>query len=237
MPDPTKPTWEPLPGTSDVFTLEKVLDSGWSLRSVAVRLEGGGLALVSPVRGTVKATEAWLREQGGVRYLLAPNHFHHMGIPPALDLFPDAHVVASRTAGPRLARQLDRSIEDLDGLAGALPKKVTLLEPPGIKAGEVWVRAETDIGVAWAVCDAFFNVTRPIKGMFGIGVRVMGIANGLAIGRTFKLLALADKKAYRSWVLDSIETDPPSVLVPAHGSVLEDAALGEKMRALTEKRL
>ncbi|MBF5045017.1 DUF4336 domain-containing protein [Aggregicoccus sp. 17bor-14] len=61
------------------------------LRGLAVRLADGGLALISPPSQLAQGRSG-LETLGPVRALVAPNLFHHLGLPAAQRLFPEARV-------------------------------------------------------------------------------------------------------------------------------------------------
>ncbi len=63
-------------------------------RMTVARLEGGGIALHSPVPLT-EGVIAALGELGPVRLVIAPNDFHHLYLPAAVADFPDAEVWGS----------------------------------------------------------------------------------------------------------------------------------------------
>jgi len=96
--------WERvLPGTP-LWSIERKDARGFSLRSVAVELHDGGLAVVSPIRTLETDAVAQLAELGPVRFLVAPNHYHHLGLAAWRERFPDARVVCAPAAHPRLVR-------------------------------------------------------------------------------------------------------------------------------------
>ena len=227
--------WVPIDERAGLFALEKVVASGWCWRGLAVRLEGGEVALVSPVRGTLERSRASLEALGRPTFALAPNHYHFMGIAEART--PELTCVASAAARPRLTAKCGHAFEPLEALRERLPPGVTLLEPPGLASGEVWLRAETERGVAWAVCDAFFNVNNALSGMMGLVLRATSTAPGLRIGKTFDWLVLRDKRAYRRWLEERIAEAAPRILIPSHGDVVIDDALPERLRELVARRL
>ena len=87
--------WVPIDERAGLFALEKVVASGWCWRGLAVRLEGGEVALVSPVRGTLERSRETLDAIGRPTFALAPNHFHYMGVAEART--PELACVASET--------------------------------------------------------------------------------------------------------------------------------------------
>jgi hypothetical protein len=59
----------------------------------------------------------------------------------------------------------------------------------------------------------------------------------LRIGRTFTGIHIGDKTAYREWLLAELEADPPNILVPGHGAILETDDLPDRLTALAKRRL
>lgn len=169
--------------------------------------------------------------------LFAPNHFHHVGLDEWRARFPEALVVCSDRARPRLSRQhrgLDfRPLEEASGL---LPSGVSFLVPEGTRNGEAWLRIEGETGVTWVVSDAFFNVDAPIHGPAGLFLRMTKASPGLSLGNTFKWLATRDRRAYRSWLLRQLEADAPKQVVFGHGETLTGDVPG-RLRELVARRL
>jgi hypothetical protein len=112
-----------------------------------------------------------------------------------------------------------------------------VLQPEGNKAGEVWLRVESSEGIAWVVCDAFFNIAQLAGGLGSLPLRLSGTAPGLRIGGTLSLLHLSDKRAYKDWVLRQLQLDRPNVLVPSHGDVARGPDLSERLTRLIHERL
>lgn len=229
--------WRPIDERAGLYELEKVVDSGWCWRALAVRLTDGSSLVVSPVKGTLEKSAASLEAIGRPSFALAPNHFHFLGLREARDRYPELTCVSSAVAARRLTSKCGHAFGSLDALRERLPSSITVLEPPGIKTGELWLRAETERGVAWVVSDAFFSVENPLKGMMGMILRATQTAPGLRIGSTFLWLALGDRRAYRRWLEERIEEDRPRLLVPSHGDVTHDDGLPDRLRALAAARL
>lgn len=227
--------WEVIDEAAGLFTIEHAASSGWCWRALALRLDGDELLLVSPIRGTLE--RAPLDGIGRPVLALAPNHFHHLGLPEARARHPELVCVATSAARPRLARKHAHAFAPMEVLRERLPRGVEVLEPPGLKNGEAWLRIETSRGVAWAVCDAFFHVTRPVSGAMGMMLRATQTVPGLRIGSTFLWLATRDRRAYRSWLEERVRADRPRVLIPSHGEVLADEALPDRLAELAARRL
>jgi hypothetical protein len=214
-----------------LWEAEHLSDAGLPLRSVAIELRGGGVCVISPTRSIDPAP--LVEHAGSVRYLLAPNHFHYLGVQRWLEQCPGAVAVCSPVAKRRLAKKVDVPWSDLDDLASALPDDASLLVPEGTRNGEVWVR----LGKTWIVCDAFFNLPHLPSGALGVFCRLTQTGPGLKLGQTWKYLALADSKAYAAWLRGVLDEHPVERLVPAHGAVEAGVDLAARLRGLVDARL
>ncbi len=229
--------WERvLPGTP-LWSIERKDARGFSLRSVAVELRDGGLAVFSPIRQLDGDALTQLAALGPVRFLVAPNHFHHLGLATWRERHPNARLVCSAVARPRLARNTHLEPEPIEALSVALPPMVQVLLPPGLKNGELWLRLRTPDWCVWVVSDAFFHIPTLPKGALGLFCRVTGTAPGLRIGGTFLALGVGDRQAYREWLLRRLEDDRPLALVPGHGDVLVGDDLAARLAHLSSVRL
>ena len=207
---------------------------GNNARMVFIGLGNGELLVVTP--GALPSEERWaeVAQWGRPRFLLAPNHFHNSGLGAWKTRFPDAEVVAHPTAVPRLRKKLTGiAVSDLTALNAALPPHVRLLSPPGARQGETWVSVDTAAGRAWFVTDSIINEPRmpgPPLGWLGWAV---GFRAGLMTNPFFKRLFLPDKAAYKLWVAEQLEREPPALFVPAHGDPLQGPDLLERLTAIT----
>ena len=123
-------------------------------------------------------------------------------------------------------------------LKDKLPENITLLEPPAIRYGEVWLRVAGSSGVSWIVCDAFFNYARFSKKPIARGIqKLFKAAPGLKISFLVKTFMIKDRKKYKEWVKEQLDRDRPTTLVPAHGEILRDPELPQKIRDLLDERL
>jgi len=190
----------------------------------------------SPVRGLGDEAHRELSALGTPECLVAPNHYHHLGLAEYAAAYPGAAIVASATALPRLRKKHALAIADESRLRGALPPHISLHVPPGTRAGELWLSVAGASGRAWVVCDAFFNVAHAPRTPMGLLLRALGIAPGLRIGTSF-LWLLRDRAAYCDWLLSKLAEERPTLLVPSHGDVVQDDSLPERLRALVERRL
>lgn len=200
-----------------VFRAAKREASGWEQAMHVLRLEGGSLLVHSATRLGGEAMEE-LRALGEVRWLLAPNHFHHLGLSAYREAFPEARVVASATATRRL-RAKGYDVTPLADVDLGLPAGASVLVAEGTKNGEVVVSWPTPGGRLWIVCDAFFNVPS-LRGATGVLLRALGVGPGLAIGRTFHWVGIDDRRVYRAWLERALEQEAPDALSFSHGESL-----------------
>ncbi len=228
-------TWRPVLGADSVWRAESVV-SGVPLRSVAVRLRDGQLAVYSPIRGLPRAAHAQLAALGRPALLVAPNHFHNLGLPEYASAHAGAAIVSSATAAPRLRRRCGHPVGDESALRARLPADAAVLVPPATRAGEMWLSLLTPAGRAWVVGDGFFNIARTPRTPMGLLLSALGISPGLRIGSSYRWL-IRDRAAYRTWLLDQLSREAPTVLIPCHGEILSDSALPARLRQLVESRL
>ncbi|MFO0549547.1 MAG: hypothetical protein U0271_14235 [Polyangiaceae bacterium] len=204
---------------------------GGRARMVALGLEGGGLVVWSPgvPERQGNALED-LRNFGEPRFLLAPNHFHNLGIPHWTRSFPSARVVASERARTRLSKKLPGIVIDgLEGLSRALPPGTRLLCPPNAKQGETWLAVERDTLRALVVCDAIVNMQH-----VSIPFKILGFRARLMLNPFFKRFFMGDRAAHRAWMLAELGAHPPNLLIPAHGEMLQGARVADDLRRVVE---
>ncbi|GDX80922.1 hypothetical protein LBMAG42_27330 [Deltaproteobacteria bacterium] len=202
------------------------------LRQVALRLADGDLVVVSPIGSTPEPTHEALLAIGTPSLLLAPNFFHNLGLKRWIERHPHAVTVATEAATGRLRRKTPVPIHAIEGLRERLPPHVTLIEPPFTRTGEVWLRVEGEGGVGWVVCDAFFNFPNLPSGVIGWFIAATFNGPGLAIGGTFRVLALRDRPAYAAWLRAQIAADRPVWIAPSHGDLIAGPKLPERLQRL-----
>ncbi|MEQ1564302.1 MAG: hypothetical protein ABMA64_01605 [Myxococcota bacterium] len=203
------------------------------VRTFVFGLRDGGLCAVSP-GGRDEQRFAELEAHGPVRFLLAPNHFHNLGLASWKARFPDARVVAHPLALPRLRKRVpELGFEDLTALEAALPEGVRLFSPPATQ-GETWVSAKTADGSTWFVTDGILNETELPRGVMGWGMWAMGFRTGLLTNPMFKRLFVR-KAEYQEWVRQQLALDPPTRFVPCHGAVLTGPDVAAALREVTDR--
>ncbi|MEP3278016.1 MAG: hypothetical protein ABJN26_01465 [Stappiaceae bacterium] len=206
----------------NVFVAEK-----GGLRCSAIRLKTGNICLFSPVQGLGDTARESLAALGPVTQVLAPNHYHNKGLIEYSEAFPEATLCAPERATPRLEKQTGLSFEPLDNVKTELPDTVQIIEPRGLKTGEIWLRAQSEDQLAWLVVDAFCGS----KGS------MTGVSDTPGMLGTFPSFGIADKPVYKSWVEKQIEADQPTSIIPCHGQMVGADNLAGKLLALVGDKL
>ena len=207
----------PIPNFPEIWSAQK-----GTLRCTALRLRDGSVCLYSPVLGLGEEAETSLAALGEVAYLLAPNHYHHKGLPEYARAFPKAKIVCSDGARPRLEKQTGLTFEGLKGLEDLLPDGCAIAAPDGLKTGEVWLVFKTGRERLWIVCDSF-------KGPKGGVGHVGGTVEMLGAFPTF---GIKDKDAYALWLEGRIAVDEPTMIAPCHGSLVRSERLATDVMSL-----
>ena len=193
-----------------------------TLRCTALRLRNGSLCLYSPVQGLGEGAKSSLTALGEVAYLLAPNHYHHKGLNEYAQAFPEATIVCSKLAHPRLIKQTGLTFDVLDRLESLLPNGCTIAQPDGLKTGEVWLVVKTEQERVWIVCDSF-------KGPSG---KVGDVAQTVEMLGTFPTYGIRDRDVYSAWIESRSAADDPTMVIPCHGSMVRCEHLATDVTSL-----
>lgn len=191
---------------------------GWTLNMILVRLPSGGLLVHSPTFGGDQVY-AEVEAYGRPEVLLAPNHYHHLSLQRYRERYPDARAVCSDGARPRLEKKGHAGLGRLDQIA--LFPGAHFLELPHVKNGEVWISLPGEGGPTFIVCDGLFHLPKAPPGAIGLILRALGVAPGLKLSRTFRWL-IRDRRAYRAWLLETLQSERPRRVLFSHGDPLVD---------------
>ncbi len=206
------PVFSELSCLQDVY----VARSG-KLWCAVIRLADRSLCVYSPLPGLADETYESLRQLGSVKILLAPNHYHNRGIAGHVEQFPDADLISSSNAKPRLKKQTGLEFKGLEILAKHLPYHIQIVEPEGLKTGEVWLEITANKkSPALIVCDAFTSIAAN-AGEFSETPSMLG---------TFPKYGVGDRAVYTSWAKEKIARLSPTLMVPCHGQPVRNVALG-----------
>ncbi len=211
--------------------------SGWGWNTIAVRLQDESLLLTSPTSDMSDAEHAELNQIGIPRFILVSNHYHNLGVDEFVSRYPSVQVLCSEVAKQRLTHKLQSPLQHLDTAQEYLPSELRILEPAGTKTGEVWVELQKDNASAWIVADAFFNLLQHPSGLMNLPARLTQVTPGLQLGKMFRWFAIRDRTAYKHWFERAVTRATPTLLVPAHGEVLQDAELARRLLTLLHARL
>ncbi len=192
-----------------------------TLRCTAIRLKSGGLCLYSPVAGLSAGILESLKALGDVQMLLAPNHYHNKGLKEYHAAFPEAKLCCSVKAKPRLEKITGLTFDTLGDLARDLPDSLQILEPDGLKTGEIWIRVTERDQLAWILTDAFAGP----KG------KQDDMSDKPELLGTFPKFGVADKEIYSRWVNETLSREAPTLIIPCHGTMISDLNLEKALRA------
>ena len=215
------PRWTVFDPDARILTCEYSFGPG-----LATSLAAGGdagLVIVSPpcrVAGTVLDE---VERFGPVCALVASNAFHHMGLAQWKARFPQAALFAPAQSIARVQKQ--SGLQDIRPLAeaGALTgPRLSLIDMPHYRTGEVLVRIDAARGRVWYVTDVILNM--PVLPRHPVARLLFGLtrsAPGLRFNNLAPLFMVRDKAALRRWIADEAAQRPPRWLIPAHGDVVD----------------
>ncbi|MEP5154894.1 hypothetical protein [Planktotalea sp.] len=201
----------PVAGFEGIYTAQK-----GNLRCTAVKLATGGVCLYSPVLGLGPVAMESLGKIGKVTHLLAPNHYHHKGLGEFHTAFPEAILCCSAAAKPRLEKQTSLSFTSLEEVPLPLAGGWDVLEPKGLKTGEIWMQSSTTDSTLWIVTDAFCGAKAPIGAV---------VEHPELLG-TFPKFGVKDRAEYLAWLTQTLQNKAPTTIAPCHGALVSGANVG-----------
>lgn len=207
--------------------------AGWSLGMRVVRV-GQELVVYSPTKTSDDVFDR-LDALGRVSTLIAPNHFHHLALPAFRARYPEARVLASERAIVRLTSQGHRDLRAIE--RASMPEGVSIHVAEGTRSGETFLSYTRAGKKTLVVCDAFFHVNTPVRGVIGAILHATATTPGLKVGRTFKYMALSDARAYRRWAEQTIRAVAPERVLFSHGEPLERAGVTDALLRAIDERL
>jgi len=215
-------------GVSDFYKLES-FDNFYHAQSkklacIAFGLKTGGMCVYSPIKGSAAKPFFGSDRVEAVTAILAPNHYHNAGVSEFADAFPRASVICSKVAKPRLQKVTGLKFQTIEVIEPELPKGMNLLEPPGLKTGEVWISIEFGHSTALIVTDAFSS------GFSGPGV----YESEPEMLSTFPKYGVKDAAIYKNWACQTISSFKPTLLLPCHGSPVKHPDLSARLLVLLD---
>ena len=210
--------WTVVDATLPVLVYEYTFAPGAHSNTLAVGGPEGLVVFSAPSRPKDEAF-AELETHGKVRALVAPNAFHHLGLPAWKARYPDASVFAPAQSVARVEKKTKiQGIRPISEAAALVGPAVTLTDMPFYRTGEVLVRITTATDLIWYLTDLVLNMPElpkpfPIHQLFkwtksGPGLRPNGVG---------PVFMVKDRPALYRWMREEIRKAPPTMLLPCHG--------------------
>ncbi len=193
-----------------------------------VELGDRKVCLINPIKGSPNDVIESIKDIGEVAFILAPNHYHNKGVEEHCDHFDRGILCSSAAAIPRLKKITGLALQNTNKLAKALPKGMSLLTPPGLKTGEVWLRIKQKKELVWIVTDAFCGPDAPDE---------ESKDNWPDFPKLFPRVGVKERDVYRIWLINQIKEDEPTTVIPCHGGLLQPDDLAEQLMDIAENRI
>ncbi len=198
----------------------RIMGLALGTRSTIVRLEDGGLVLISP--GPLETEVApEISALGPVRAIVAPNLLHHLYLEPASNSHPEAKVLVAPGLKDKLARmqreiRVDQEIGDgRIGLLGDTLEHHVVGGCPSVNEVAFFHRPSRTL----VLTDLTFNLARPEHWYTRLFMRFNGGWGRLVSTRMFRT-TIKDPDAFRRSIDVLLAWDFDRVIV-THGEVLE----------------
>ncbi len=232
----TQHGWRVIDGEAGVLSLSYQFGGGGQANCLTAKLPGGGLMVISPPSRATDAEIDDLTTYGDVVALVANNGYHHLGLARWRAKFPRARCFAAPGARDRIAKKSKDAgeLEPLSALEPLLGSQVSVVEAPASKCGETWAWAKIADGYAWYASDMLINMDQlPPKFLIRTLFKLTKSAPGYKVFNLVINFILSNKKRAFAAMLADVREHPPTVMVPAHGSIV----VGSSVAADTEQLL
>jgi hypothetical protein len=230
------PGWTTLAEQPLVLVREYAFGPGRAT-AMAALLPGNQWLLMSPPNNLGADEARAFQAHGPVVALVENNGSHHLGLGPCRAHFPEAITYAAPRAAARI-RKKGKDYGQLEPIAKLTPllgDQVTVLEAEGDKIGDVVVFVRTERGSVFYAGDFIANIQRlPRNLLFRLVFTLTDSAPGLKVFNMFFRFFVADPKAARRFLVRALKEHAPTMLVPAHGDVVERADLTPTLVHLLE---
>ncbi|MFQ5787866.1 MAG: DUF4336 domain-containing protein [Thermodesulfobacteriota bacterium] len=186
-------------------------------RMTIIRLKSGELFLHSPVHLTNNIQKK-LNTLGKVRYVIAPNKFHHLYVGEYFNAFPDAEIYAA----PGLERKrADLSFHGVltNETANGWQEDIVHLVFGGMPLINevVFLHRES---LTLILTDLIFNFGSDLPLSTKIFLKLDGVFNSFSVPRLIRYLLIKDREKARESISKILSWDFERVIV-AHGNILE----------------
>jgi hypothetical protein len=223
-----RPRWDegvrpgPRPLAEGLYAIERrfSLPGGIAMptRALAVRMADGGLAVLSPVPD--EAARRDVARLGPVRFLVAPNSFHYVGIGSWARAFPEARVLLApglRARRPELPPG-DEIAEGADTPLASMLAHTVLGPLRGVSEVAFLHRLSRTL----ILTDACFHLRTAERVRDRLAYRALGVWQRFGPSRTARTILLRDRSQVAAFVERICRWDFVRIVV-AHGDPLEPA--------------
>lgn len=215
--------WQIIDGDAGVLVFSYKFAGEGQANCFTAKLPSGGLMVISPPNRWTEAQIGDLAAYGEVEAIVANNGYHHLGIGSWRERFPKARGFAAPGAIERIGKKSKDAgvLEPLSTLQPLLGDGVAVVEAPASKCGETWAWAKIAGGYAWYASDVLANMERlPSNFIVRALFKWSKSAPGYKVFNLAVKLIFKDKKRGLGQMLDDVRKHPPTVMVPAHGTIL-----------------
>jgi hypothetical protein len=228
--------WTTLTENPPVLVREYKFGAG-TANAMAVALPGDQWLIMSPPNQLSIAEVEGFNAVGRVVALVENNGSHHMGLGVGRACFAQAVTYAAPRAAARI-RKKGKDFGQLEPTAALQPQlgeKVSLVEVDGDKIGDVVVHVRTERGNVFYAGDFIANLKElPQNFLFRLMFKLTDSAPGLKVFKMFFKFFVADAVAARRSLIREIRANAPTILVPAHGEVIEREDLAPTLIQMLE---
>jgi hypothetical protein len=220
--------WQEVFPGSNVWLYEYEVN-GYLANSVILPLDRSAFAIVSPPTGLSEADFAAIDAKGEVTALIAPHSGHDLGQAEWQARYPNAIAYAPTTALPQLKSIAGKPFLPLSKLSATTAE---FREVPGTKkGGTIAISRQGERPVVY-LDELVINWSSLPQNWTKILFWLWQSAPGLKINRLYASHLCPQLSAVAQAVLDAITDDP--VIVPAHGTPLDQMGDAVRVRALVE---
>ncbi|MCA9583412.1 MAG: hypothetical protein KC416_16545 [Myxococcales bacterium] len=231
----TEHGWRIIDGDAGILSYEYHFDKEGTANTFAARMADGRMLVISPASRMPAGAFGDLERFGEVGAVLASNGWHYLGIKEWKDRYPKARFFADPLAQARIAKKSPDSLplENPDDLATMTGPNIKVTNAPATKCGETWAWAKGTRGYVWFTGDILANFPS-LPGNFFVRsfFRLTGTKEGYGIFHTAMKFIVDDKDRVLRELRQDMKEHPPSVVVPGHGPLLDDADLPARSDAL-----
>ena len=206
--------------------------AGHVWNTIAVSLRNDGIMVTNPDPGLTNEDHLALLQIGKPRFVVATTTNHYRGIEKFCQRHEGVLTVCSQPALSWYARTVPVPFTSPTALEDHLRKGTILLPVDGVRTGETWIEIQHNGAHSWIVPDAFSNVLSHPPLPFGIVTRLLRMAGGLRLSRTFRWFSISDRATFKKWFERQATRTTPRMLVPARGEPLSDMDLTRRLLAL-----